>query len=47
MAIIDVKNGALYRTWIAHLCKCQNLQHSTPQIRTRAFFESQAGNQIR
>lgn len=46
MGIITVKNGSLYRAWIKQLCKVEGLENSTPQIRTRAFFESQAGNPV-
>jgi hypothetical protein len=43
MALITVKNGELYRRWIAHLSRGGN---STPAIRTEAFFKSQAGVQV-
>lgn len=46
MAMITVKNGDLYRAWIAYLCRVEGEEHSTPQIRTRAFFASERGDRI-
>ena len=46
MPLIAVKNGDLYRAWIAHLCRTEGSDHSTPQIRTRAFFASERGDKI-
>jgi len=46
--LIKCKNGDLYRGWIDYLVRihgCEN-NFGTPEIRTRAFFESQAGNTI-
>jgi hypothetical protein len=40
MALITVKDGELYRRWIAHLSRGGS---STPAIRTEAFVKSQAG----
>lgn len=42
MPLVKVKNGDLYRAWIAYLCRIEGREHSTPQIRTRAFFASEA-----
>lgn len=41
MPLITVKNGGLYRAWIAYLCCVHGVEFSTPQIRTEAFFASQ------
>lgn len=40
MALVTVKNGDLYRAWITYLSRGGP---STPEIRTRAFFMSEAG----
>lgn len=46
MALIQCKNGPLYREWIAFLIKEHGLENSTPQIRTEAFFNSQANKPL-
>lgn len=43
MALVTVKNPDLYRSWIAKLMKETGSEHSTPYIRTDAFFRSQRG----
>lgn len=46
MALITVKNGDLYRAWIAYLCRVHGVENSTPQIRTEAFFASERARPI-
>jgi hypothetical protein len=43
---IKVKNGDLYRAWIAYLCCIEGKENSTPQIRTQAFVASQRAQPI-
>lgn len=46
MALITVKNGDLYRAWIAYLCRIHGTEDSTPQIRTEAFFASERAQPV-
>lgn len=46
MPLITVKNGNLYRAWIAYLCRVEGAEHSTPQIRTEAFIASQRAQPV-
>lgn len=46
MALITVKNGDLYRAWIAYLCRVEGVGNSTPQIRTQAFIASQRAQPV-
>jgi hypothetical protein len=46
MPLITVKNGDLYRAWIAYLCRACGAENSTPQIRTQAFVASQRAQPI-
>lgn len=46
MALVTVKNGNLYRAWIAYLCRAQGVGYSTPQIRTEAFFASERAQPV-
>ena len=46
MPLITVKNGDLYRAWIAYLCRVEGRENSTPQIRTEAFFASERAQPV-
>ena len=46
MALVTVKNPDLYRGWINYLMAAYGIDHSTPEIRTKAFFESQSGKAV-
>jgi hypothetical protein len=46
MPLITVKNGDLYRAWIAYLCRVHGVEDSTPQIRTEAFFASEQARPV-
>ena len=46
MALVTIKNPDLYRAWVDYLMRRAGLDNSTAQIRTEAFFASEAARPV-